>query len=178
MSLSLKSFSIKKHKLLYETLSNLKIQFSEINNQELQEDLIENKSFLSNSLLKLLNDKSDINLFNRKFSDFSYNHLKTKMKNNSQYKLNTINARTNTQLLINQINPQSGAVISTLNQLLNSLRNSNNLFLNNNNDENSIDRDFDFDINEDEINEEYENDENEEDVDEDEQEYDSGEDLM
>lgn len=152
-SLDFKAFSLNKHKLFYEKLKKFNEELSsgsgsciENNNnnknsfeKQMQEDLIFNKYILTN---KLLNFHPSKNLIKQKFKEISSNHLKIKMRDNTHFRLNRSNAAINTQAFINQINRHSGTVITTLNELLNSLRNTNNSFQNNNgNNANDIDID-------------------------------------
>lgn len=127
----------------------------------MKEDLIYNKHILTSKLLNYHPLKEQIK---KTYSKIPYNHLKIKMRDNTNFRLNRTSTAINTQALINQIS--SGTEFNTLNELLNSLRNTNNLFQgNNNNDDNNMDIDPE-DLIENEFyenEEEYENDEDIED---------------
>jgi hypothetical protein len=166
-NLEFKAFSLKKFKSFYESL----IKFSEeIKNKnfdnKMKEDLIYNKYILRN---KLLNFHPLIEKIKEAYKEIPCNHLKIKMRDNTNFKLNCTNSAVNTQSLINQINSRAG--FATLNELLNSLRNTNNVFQNNNSDNNNMDIDPE-DLIEDDFYEDEEEKENDEQM---EDEYESAE---
>jgi len=107
----------------------------------MNEDIIYNKYIISNPLLNFHKKKIDIL---NKYKKFSYDHFKLKMRDNTNFRHNRMNTGINTHNIVNQINRNSGTIITTLNQLLNSLRNTNNMFQNNvdgNNNDMDIDQD-------------------------------------
>ncbi len=103
----------------------------------MQEDLIFNKYIQTNNLLNFHPFKSKIK---KEFKESLSNHMKIKMRDNTHFRLNRTNTAINTQAFLNQINRHSGTVVTTLNELLNSLRNTNN-FQNDDADNDNSDND-------------------------------------
>ena len=133
-NLEFKAFSLKKFKSFYESLIKFSEEINDKNfDNKMKEDLIYNKYILRN---KLLNFHPLIEKIKEAYKEILCNHLKIKMRDNTNFKLNRSNTAVNTQSLINQINSRAG--FATLNELLNSLRNTNNVFQNNNGDNNMV----------------------------------------
>ena len=122
-------------------------------------NLIFNKFILQNKFLKFHPKEKEIVSIYQKIP---YSNMISKMKDNTQFKHNTTNSSANTNLHVEGINNHSTNVLTTLNRLINNLRNSNSALsipqvssLMNNQNLEDMDLDFNF---EDEFEDEQEND--------------------